>query len=80
MREASPLRRHWIKRYSFWLEDHLPVWLPLGWLRRLGCFLWGHLPIVDMCGQPEHDFCAWCMASMPGRGHGRRPPRLESSE
>lgn len=29
--------------------------------------LWyGHMPVVDHCGKPEHDYCARCTKVLPG--------------
>jgi hypothetical protein len=30
------------------------------------CKLYGHEPVRDQCGRPEHDFCGWCNRPMPG--------------
>lgn len=35
-------------------------------LQRATCGVFGHEPIRDQCGRPEHDACAWCRRSMPG--------------
>lgn len=35
------------------------------------CFLLGHSPEMDMCGRPEHDFCAYCGKLTPGQAKGR---------
>jgi hypothetical protein len=32
------------------------------------CKYFGHSPIRDMCGKPEHDYCTYCMAALPGQG------------
>lgn len=37
-------------------------------LMRLICDVEGHSPTRDMCGKPEHDYCAICQLSMPGAG------------
>lgn len=36
---------------------------PARWLL---CRLFGHKPIPDQCGRPEHDFCVWCNHALPG--------------
>lgn len=33
----------------------------------VACLILGHYPIGDQCGKPDHDYCAWCMKSMPGK-------------
>lgn len=58
------------KKIHFWLDENIPV--SLWWIDDAGnwlaCRLLGHAPIGDQCGKPEHDFCAYCMKSMPGQG------------
>lgn len=29
------------------------------------CHVYGHEPVQDQCGIPEHDHCVWCMTLMP---------------
>lgn len=31
------------------------------------CLVLSHVPINDQCCIPEHDFCAYCGKSMPGK-------------
>lgn len=33
----------------------------------VACFILGHYPIPDQCGKELHDYCCWCMKSMPGK-------------
>lgn len=33
----------------------------------LACQVFGHVPVPDHCGIPEHDFCAGCQIPMPGK-------------
>lgn len=33
--------------------------------RRTLCAFLGHLPERDQCMRPEHDYCVWCLRSMP---------------
>lgn len=49
-----------------WAFDALPLWM-YDALARTCCFLVGHEPERDMCGKPEHDYCAWCLKPQPGR-------------
>lgn len=58
-----------------WLSDRWP------WHRRLSmedaiarplCWFYGHNPIRDQCGNPDHDACSWCRTSMPGQAHRER--------
>lgn len=32
------------------------------------CTELGHIPVVDMCGKPEHDYCVRCHEATPGQG------------
>lgn len=56
------------QKIHFWL-DSLPY--SLWWVNVFGnwatCKILGHVPIADQCGIPNHDFCAYCMKSMPGK-------------
>jgi hypothetical protein len=36
------------------------------------CRLLGHLPVLDHCGLPEHDYCAGCGERTPGQGRRER--------
>lgn len=40
------------------------------WLQRAACAVLGHRPIAE-CGDPAHDRCAFCPASMAGRAARR---------
>jgi len=58
----------WRRQLSFWRHEKAPDWTPtwfLAALDKLGCLLAGHEPERDQCGRPDHDFCLWCMKSMP---------------
>ena len=56
------------RRVNFWAYDQSPEWIP-EWIIKailaVTCFIWGHEPERDMCNHPEHDFCVWCLKSMP---------------
>jgi hypothetical protein len=54
------------QRVMFALDD-APVGLsrlnaPAQWLL---CKVLGHEPTRDQCGLPQHDFCPWCLKSLP---------------
>lgn len=69
-----------LHRVYFWLWDGMydrlsldgPDW-PYGLLdtlverpaKWLLCKVYGHEPVHDQCGKPEHDHCAWCNRAMP---------------
>jgi hypothetical protein len=55
--------RRRIERWHFLLVDK--------GLGKLWCRYLGHLPIVDHCGLPAHDLCAWCLTDMPGQAPRR---------
>lgn len=40
------------------------------------CRFYGHAPQPDMCNNPAHDFCSWCIASTPGEY--KRAPVVQS--
>jgi hypothetical protein len=73
--------RRWIALRQFnlddWLVDrwngNLPGWVYStdgGW-GTVFCWLLGHNPIPDHCGNPKHDHCAWCNNRTPGQArHG----------
>ena len=69
----------WMDWGNSWLEKKLPsrivdfiteriqrplIQEPGTWLL---CNWWGHLPVADQCGIPDHDYCARCNASTPGQ-------------
>jgi len=62
----------WHRKWS-WFADGWPefLWGVEPWWQRLGCLLFGHVPIPDQCGIPDHDYCAYCQKSMPGQGKER---------
>lgn len=33
------------------------------------CRYYGHKPVPDQCGRPEHDFCVYCSKLMPNSAH-----------
>jgi hypothetical protein len=63
-------RRQRVHKRLFFLAEEWPWWLEDPW-RKMCCVFLGHEPIPDQCGKPEHDFCAWCMKSLPGRASGK---------
>jgi hypothetical protein len=46
-------------------------WAMRGQVEKVGlralCLLFGHDPVADQCGRPEHDHCLYCGKPMPGR-------------
>lgn len=56
------------QKIHFWLDD-LPY--SLWWLNEAGnwltCKILGHIAIPDQCMNADHDFCAYCLKSMPGK-------------
>jgi len=73
---VNAARPRWEPRVRFWLTDgqydsdgsdwHV-TWH--GWIEDAGkwllCRAFGHLPIPDQCGKPEHDYCACCLRATP---------------
>lgn len=74
----SGTRPSWEPGARFWLTDgqYRPngagsdwhyIWR--GWIEDIGkwllCRAFGHLPITDQCGKPEHDYCACCLRATP---------------
>lgn len=58
----------------FWEPDKPNSWkstvyekFPDHRLQQALCLTLGHVPINDQCCKPEHDFCAYCGKSMPGK-------------
>lgn len=37
------------------------------------CHVYGHEPVQDHCGKPEHDHCVWCRTLMPGDASRKQP-------
>lgn len=48
-------------KISYWLDEHV-----VDHVARVLCRLTGHIPTVDHCGMPEHDYCEGCQKLMPG--------------
>lgn len=59
-------RRYRLHKAIFFKVDNWPYWAssPVIWV---SCKILGHVPIADQCGNPDHDFCAYCMKSTPGK-------------
>jgi hypothetical protein len=62
----------WLQRVEERIDDwpiserfDYPSTRPFGATQRFLCRLFGHDPIRDQCGIPEHDFCVFCHASTP---------------
>lgn len=63
-----------VTQWIWFTEDRFPDWLlgsraydwARGWIARVECALNGHKPVRDQCGMPDHDFCVFCLKSMPG--------------
>lgn len=55
----------WLDRQD-WLDHDRTVWIETvgNWL---ACKVLGHCPIPDQCLNPKHDYCAFCLKSMPGK-------------
>jgi hypothetical protein len=74
----------WFDRYydrhpkpAVWIMDHVGDWIELHVADKVAAWLcrrYGHLPEVDHCGLPEHDFCTGCNALTPGMAY--RDPGL----
>jgi hypothetical protein len=47
-----------------WLDD-LPFTV-MGWGDRAACAFLGHTAYAE-CSNPDHDRCAYCTASLPGK-------------
>lgn len=64
----------WVWDAPTWLS----VWLTpaLSWVT---CRIWGHDPQSDQCGNPEHDFCSWCLKWLPNSAP-RRPAPVASPD
>lgn len=75
-RQTSPR----MKKFYWFITDDMYDYLPkrtpewvssvLGTLieepsKKALCFLYGHKPVRDQCGMPEHDHCLWCRKSLP---------------
>lgn len=63
----SRLRRRlfWqVDRYNDWVaETDKPDWMFAPDVVQRGlCTALGHNFIPDQCGDPEHDFCSWCLS------------------
>lgn len=78
-----PVAPPWVRALRMWLAHdqyallnrlHAPDWLywPQDMLEQLGlralCRAYGHAPVRDVCGRPEHDHCLHCRKTMPHRG------------
>jgi hypothetical protein len=48
----------WLDGYPYWVSDPGD---------KVACWILGHVPIPDQCCKPDHDFCAYCGKSMPGK-------------
>jgi hypothetical protein len=76
VREAE---RDQIWRAFLLLDDRIPdeswddpkVEDTMDGFRRLICVTYGHMPVADQCGLPQHDFCMICQELMPGQAQGR---------
>lgn len=54
-----------LHQWWMWRAEDSPVWG-----HKIICALLGHEPGAD-CALPQHDFCLWCMKSMPGKAPRR---------
>lgn len=55
----------WDRRTWTWLQD-APFTLN-EWAQKAACAVLRHTPIGDQCGNPDHDFCAYCRTRLPGQ-------------
>ena len=56
------------KKINWWLWNDTPDWFAdhFGYqIESVLCFFYGHNPIPDQCGMPEHDLCVFCNKLMP---------------
>lgn len=57
--------RQKLRKKIFWKTEDIDTWWIAEAINWTACKLLGHNAVPDHCGMPKHDFCAWCMKSMP---------------
>ena len=58
-----------IRQRVMWTTDRPWLYRVEDPLQRLLCVVFGHDPIRDECGLPEHDYCGWCLKPTPNQWH-----------